>query len=67
MEKPETLVTEFPEPADVKIYRPDLQDMPEAGIEKALYDSLGSCYDIQGFPSIFRTTSMDSKKIETHP
>ena len=49
LEKPETLVTKFEEPADVKIFD-GFKDMPEAEL-KELYDSLGSCYDIQGFPA----------------
>ena len=47
MEKPETLVTEFPEPADVKIMT-GFKDMPEQEL-KALYDSPWTGYDIQGF------------------
>ncbi len=38
LEKPETLVTVFPEPEDVKIFD-GFKDMPEAEL-KALYDSL---------------------------
>ena len=42
LEKPETLVTKFEEPADVKIFDGFI-DMPEAEL-KALYDSLGLAY-----------------------
>ena len=48
-EKPETLVTEFDEPADVKIFD-GFKDMPEAEL-KELYDSLGLGNDIQRFPA----------------
>ena len=44
MEKPETLVTVFEEPEDVKVFD-GFETMPEAEL-KALYDSLGSGNDI---------------------
>ena len=47
MEKPETLVTEFPEPADVKIMT-GFKDMPEQEL-KALYDSLGLAMTFKDF------------------
>ena len=45
--KPETLVTNFEEPADVKIFD-GFKDMPEAEL-KALYDSLGLAMTIKDF------------------
>ena len=47
MEKPETLVTEFPEPADVKIMT-GFKNMPEQEL-KALYDSLGLAMTFKDF------------------
>ncbi|MCI5620818.1 MAG: phosphoribosylformylglycinamidine synthase [Lachnospiraceae bacterium] len=47
MEKPETLVTEFAEPADVKIFD-GFKDMPEAEL-KELYDSLGLAMTFKDF------------------
>ena len=49
LQKPETLVTVFPEPEDVKIFD-GFKEMPEAEL-KALYDFLKSGYDIQRFPA----------------
>ena len=49
LEKPETLVTKFEEPADVKIFD-GFKDMPEAEL-KELYEFSWTCYDIQGFPA----------------
>ena len=48
--KPETLVTNFEEPADVKIFD-GFKDMPEAEL-KALYDSLGLAMTIKDFEHI---------------
>ena len=47
LEKPETLVTKFEEPADVKIFDGFI-DMPEAEL-KALYDSLGLAMTFKDF------------------
>ena len=47
MDKPETLVTVFPEPADVKIFD-GFKDMPEAEL-KELYDSLGLAMTFKDF------------------
>ena len=47
MEKPETLVTEFEEPADVKIFD-GFQDMPEEELKK-LYDSLNLAMTFKDF------------------
>ena len=47
MEKPETLVTKFEEPADVKIFD-GFQDMPEAELKK-LYDSLNLAMTFKDF------------------
>ena len=47
LEKPETLVTKFEEPADVKIFDGFI-DMPEAEL-KALYDSLGLAMRFKDF------------------
>ena len=47
IEKPETLVTKFEEPADVKIFDGFI-DMPEAEL-KALYDSLGLAMTFKDF------------------
>ena len=49
MDKPETLVTEFDEPEDVKIFE-GFADMPEEEL-KELYRLLKSCNDLQGFPT----------------
>ena len=46
-EKPETLVTVFPEPEDVKIFD-GFKDMPEADL-KALYDSLNLAMTFKDF------------------
>ena len=46
-EKPETLVTEYEEPADVKIFD-GFRNMPEAEL-KALYDSLGLAMTFKDF------------------
>ena len=54
MEKPKTLVTEFAEPADVRIL--DGFTTLDADGLKQLYDSLGSCDDSAGFqayPEVF--------------
>ena len=48
--KPETLVTNFEEPADVKIFD-GFKDMPEAELT-ALYDSLGLAMTIKDFEHI---------------
>ena len=50
LEKPETLVTKFEEPADVKIFDGFI-DMPEAEL-KALYDSLGLAMTFKDFMHI---------------
>ena len=47
MEKPETLVTVFEDPADVKIFD-GFKDMPEAEL-KTLYDSLGLAMTFKDF------------------
>lgn len=47
MDIPETLVTEFPEPADVHIFD-GFKDMPEAEL-KELYDSLGLAMTFKDF------------------
>ncbi len=47
MEKPETLITEFEEPADVAVFD-GFQNMPEAEL-KALYDSLGLAMTFKDF------------------
>ena len=47
MEKPETLVTEFEEPADVTIFD-GFQDMPEAELKKR-YDSLNLAMTFKDF------------------
>ncbi len=47
MEKPETLVTEFDEPADVKIFD-GFKDMAEAEL-KELYDSLNLAMTFKDF------------------
>ena len=47
LEKPETLVTVFDEPADVKIFD-GFRDMPETEL-KALYDSLGLAMTFKDF------------------
>ena len=49
-EKPETLVTVFDEPADVKIFD-GFKDMPEAEL-KELYDSLGLAMTFKDFQHI---------------
>ena len=50
LEKPETLVTKFEEPADVKIFD-GFKDMPEADL-KALYDSLNLAMTFKDFQHI---------------
>ena len=50
LEKPETLVTVFPEPEDVKIFD-GFKDMPEADL-KALYDSLNLAMTFKDFQHI---------------
>ena len=50
MQKPETLVTVFPEPEDVKIFD-GFKDMPEAEL-KALYDSLNLAMTFKDFQHI---------------
>ena len=50
LEKPETLVTVFPEPEDVKIFD-SFKDMPEADL-KALYDSLNLAMTFKDFQHI---------------
>ena len=47
LDKPETLVTKFDEPADVKIFE-GFKDMPEEEL-KALYDSLGLAMTVKDF------------------
>ena len=50
LEKPETLVTVFPEPEDIKIFD-GFKDMPEADL-KALYDSLNLAMTFKDFQHI---------------
>ena len=50
LEKPDTLVTVFPEPEDVKIFD-GFKDMPEADL-KALYDSLNLAMTFKDFQHI---------------
>ena len=50
LEKPETLVTVFPEPEDVKIFD-GFKDMPEADL-KVLYDSLNLAMTFKDFQHI---------------
>ena len=50
LKKPETLVTVFPEPEDVKIFD-GFKDMPEADL-KALYDSLNLAMTFKDFQHI---------------
>ena len=50
LQKPETLVTVFPEPEDVKIFD-GFKDMPEAEL-KALYDSLNLAMTFKDFQHI---------------
>ena len=50
LEKPETLVTVFPEPEDVKIFD-GFKDMPEADL-KSLYDSLNLAMTFKDFQHI---------------
>ena len=50
LEKPETLVTKFEEPADVKIFE-GFKDMPEAEL-KELYSSLGLAMTFKDFQHI---------------
>ena len=50
LEKPETLVTVFPEPEDVKIFD-GFKDMPEADL-KALYESLNLAMTFKDFQHI---------------
>ena len=50
LEKPETLVTKFEEPADVKIFD-GFKDMPEAELKK-LYSSLGLAMTFKDFQHI---------------
>lgn len=50
LEKPETLVTVFPEPEDVKIFD-GFKDMSEADL-KALYDSLNLAMTFKDFQHI---------------
>ena len=58
--KPDTLVTVFPEPEDVKIFE-GFKDMPEARM-KALYDSLNLAMTFKD-SSIFRITSREKKAV----
>ena len=60
LEKPETLVTEFEEPEDVKIFE-GFKDMPEAEL-KALYDSLGLAMTFKDFLHIQNYFNKDEKR-----
>ncbi len=60
LEKPETLVTEFEEPADVKIFD-GFKDMPETEL-KALYDSLGLAMTFKDFLHIQNYFNKDEKR-----
>lgn len=60
LEKPETLVTEFEEPADVKIFD-GFKDMPETEL-KALYDSLGLAMTFKDFLHIQNYFKNDEKR-----
>ena len=60
LEKPETLVTKFEEPADVKIFDGFI-DMPEAEL-KALYDSLGLAMTFKDFLHIQNYSRGEEKR-----
>ncbi len=65
MEKPDTLVTKFDEPEDVKIFH-GFQTMPESEL-KALYDSLGLAMTFKDFLHIqnyFREEERDPSMTE---
>ena len=63
MEKPETLVTVFEEPEDVKVFE-GFETMPEEEL-KVLYDSLGLAMTLR-ISSISRITTM-KKNTEIRP
>ena len=60
LEKPETLVTVFPEPEDVKIFD-GFKDMPEADL-KALYDSLNLAMTFKDFQHIQNYFNKEEKR-----
>ena len=60
LEKPETLVTVFPEPEDVKIFD-GFKDMSEADL-KALYDSLNLAMTFKDFQHIQHYFAEDEKR-----
>ena len=60
LEKPETLVTVFPEPEDVKIFD-GFKDMPEADL-KALYDSLNLAMTFKDFQHIQNYFNNEEKR-----
>ena len=60
LEKPETLVTVFPEPEDVKIFD-GFKDMPEAEL-KALYDSLNLAMTFKDFLHIQNYFNNEEKR-----
>lgn len=60
LEKPETLITEFEEPADVAIFD-GFKDMPEAEL-KSLYDSLGLAMTFKDFLHIQNYFKNDEKR-----
>ena len=60
LEKPETLVTVFPEPEDVKIFD-GFKDMPEAEL-KALYDSLNLAMTFKDFQHIQNYFNNEEKR-----
>ena len=60
LQKPETLVQEFEEPADVKIFD-GFKDMPEAEL-KALYDSLGLAMTFKDFLHIQNYFNKEEKR-----
>ena len=59
-DKPETLVTEYEEPADVKIFD-GFRNMPEAEL-KALYDSLGLAMTFKDFQHIQHYFTEEEKR-----
>ena len=60
LEKPETLVTKFEEPADVKIFD-GFKDMPEAEL-KELYSSLGLAMTFKDFQHIQKYFKNEEKR-----
>ena len=60
LEKPETLVTKFEEPADVKIFD-GFKDMPEAEL-KELYSSLGLAMTFKDFQHIQNYFNKEEKR-----